>query len=337
MRPIRQMLSRPPRDEQEQGSGPAVSFNRRKSGLRMRDRVTTTLMWALLAASPVLSLMALDRAGAPAATAAETEPSPAGQELGAAAGPSGFAARFVVAWLSAGRGEEDQVQLFYPAMNSISREPSTQQATSATVVAAAQVQPGYWQVTAAAVLIARPDIDTGWTALGTQCFLVGVLVSDIAGQPSTYTASALPALVGCPSAGPTPAVDYGQDIPVLDGPLAQTISEFLGAYLTGVGELSRYTAPDVELAPVLPAPYVTVTVTGLRASTETDTEISEVPDEGTVLDVLVTVEALPAGGGVDELTYALSVTARDGRWELAGPPTIPALAAEQPPAEGDNE
>jgi len=300
--------------------------------------MVSALLWFVLALGPVLALMALQRTGAPADDSSGPTQTAVEQDLGAASGPAGFAARFVATWLSAGRGEEDQVRPYYPPVNAIPREPATQQASSATVVEVRQLQPGYWQVATAAELIARPDTAAGWSSLGTQCFLVGVLVTESGGQPTSYTASALPALVGCPPAGSPPEVDYGQDIPVLDGPLVQTITEFLGAYLTGVGELSRYTAPLVDLAPVTPAPYVTVTVTGLRASADPEWDIAEVPADGTVLDVLVTVDALPAGGGVDQLAYALSVSARDGRWELAGPPTIPALAADQPsPREGEDQ
>lgn len=343
MTPLRQILSRLRRGRLGQGrlgqGDPSVStFTQRVSGLRMRDRVVTAGLWFLLVLGPVLSLMALQRSGASADVESGPEQSAAEQESGASVGPAGFAARFVATWLSAGRGEEDQVRPYYPAVTTIPREPATQQAASATVVEALQVQPGYWQVTTAAELIARPDTAAGWSSLGTQCFMVGVLVSEYAGRPTSYTASALPALVGCPPAGATPAVDYGQDIPVLDGPLVQTIGQFLAAYLTGVGELSRYTAPTVELAPVTPAPYAQVTVTGLRAATELTWDVSAVPPDGTVLDVLITVDALPAGGGLDQLTYALSVLARDGRWELAGPPSIPVLAAEQPPPrEGEDK
>jgi hypothetical protein len=100
-----------------------------------------------------------------------------------------------------------------------------------------------------------------------------------------------------------------------DGALSSTIGEFLGAYLTGTGEVDRYLAPGVELAPVSPAPYTAVTVGDVSAIEEA-AAAGQVPTDGTKVRVRVQAEARDDAGRWP-LAYELSLTARSGRWDVA--------------------
>lgn len=317
---------RPAAQDGVPASAAASSFAGRRSGLRTRDRLVTAALWSLLVMGPLLGLVAIGQTGS-----AGSAPAAAASQDGAAipitadsSGPAGFAARYISAWLSAGEGEEEIVRAFYPAMESLARAPGTQQAAAVTVMGATSISGGYWQVVVAADILTRSDPAAAWAPATTQCFMAGILAGDADPAP-TYTASALPALVSCPPAGPTPEIGYSEELPAVEGPLVQTISELLSAYLAGTGELSRYTTSGLSLAPIDPVPYVEVTVTSLQAAAEIDWEISEVPADGTTVDLLVGVDALPGAGGLDQLDYALSLTVSGGRWELAATPGPPVL------------
>ncbi|MGI5397069.1 hypothetical protein [Streptomyces sp. CA-251251] len=100
-----------------------------------------------------------------------------------------------------------------------------------------------------------------------------------------------------------------------DSSLASTVGEFLGANLTGTGEVDRYLAPGVKLTPVSPAPYTTVTVREVSAVEEA-AAAGQVPADGTKVRVLVQAEARDEAGRWP-LAYELALTARSGRWDIA--------------------
>ena len=85
------------------------------------------------------------------------------------------------------------------------------------------------------------------------------------------------------------------------------MAAFLAAYLTGVGDLGRYTVPESSLVPVEPAPFVTVEIIRSGSATSVD---------GTQ-HVAALVRATDAAGRGQVLEYSLVVSQRDGRWEVA--------------------
>ncbi|WP_308406407.1 conjugal transfer protein [Streptomyces sp. AC602_WCS936] len=100
-----------------------------------------------------------------------------------------------------------------------------------------------------------------------------------------------------------------------DSALSSTIGEFLGAYLTGTGEVDRYLAPGVKLTPVSPALYTTVTVQEVSAVEEA-AAAGQVLADGTKVRVQVQAEAQDDAGRWP-LAYGLALTARSGRWGVA--------------------
>ncbi|MFK4540434.1 hypothetical protein RKD29_000030 [Streptomyces tendae] len=75
-----------------------------------------------------------------------------------------------------------------------------------------------------------------------------------------------------------------------DGALTATGGEFLGAYLTGSGDVDRHLAPGVKLTPVSPAPYRAVTV-GEVSAVEKAAAAGQVSADGTKVRVWVRAEA----------------------------------------------
>ncbi|KDA07189.1 hypothetical protein DC31_00265 [Microbacterium sp. CH12i] len=91
----------------------------------------------------------------------------------------------------------------------------------------------------------------------------------------------------------------------------QTVEAFLGAYLAGSGDISRYITPGAEISAIAPAPYMNLTVKDVKG----DVEPSDDPSTGSVVHVLATAEVSSASDQRLTTTYALTLTARDGRWE----------------------
>lgn len=151
------------------------------------------------------------------------------------------------------------------------------------------------------------------------------------GPAALYAATSLPAEVNAPASAEHGDLAYGSDRGVsADNPVTDTVSRFLAAYLTGQGELNRYVSPGLQVAAITPAPYESTLLTGVRDDQPADSgdDADAVPEDGTQRHVLVSVSA--STGGQDYLlSYALTLTTRDGRWEVASFDTAPALSPDQ--------
>ncbi len=131
----------------------------------------------------------------------------------------------------------------------------------------------------------------------------------------------LPAQIAAPQQGSATALVYNQLVSGSD-PAAETVSAFLGAYLAGSGELSRYTSPGTDIAPITPAPYVDAKVDELRA----DVMPKGSPDDGDTVRVLATVALLSPLEQQLTSTYSLTLTARASRWEVSAIDLAPQAA-----------
>lgn len=110
-------------------------------------------------------------------------------------------------------------------------------------------------------------------------------------------------------------------------PAYDTVSAFLNAYLVGSGEIARYLAPGTDIAPITPAPYVTLTVGDLRA----DEKPASTPADGDELQVLATITTQSATGQSLRATYAFTLTARASRWEISSLNDTPTQAPPKAP------
>ncbi|MBP2056390.1 hypothetical protein J2Z21_009408 [Streptomyces griseochromogenes] len=130
---------------------------------------------------------------------------------------------------------------------------------------------------------------------------------------ASFTVTGAPSVVAAPARAELPKSSYGVTVP--EGDLSSAVGEFLAAYLTGAGEVSRYLAPGVKLTAVSPAPYTAVSVEQV-AAVEEAAAAETVPADGTAVRVLVRVEARDADGRWP-LACELVLKARSGRWEIA--------------------
>jgi hypothetical protein len=171
---------------------------------------------------------------------------------------------------------------------------------------AEELTAGYFAVTVAVEVLAEntdSQPERVWVAVGTRFYTVGVVETD-----SGWVATGLPTLVARPTGPPAPELLVMR----MDGldafpELERAVAAFLAAYLTGVGDLHRYTVPGSLLVPVEPVPFVAVEITRAGSATSVD---------GTQ-HVAALVRAMDAAGRSQVLEYSLVVSQRDGRWEVA--------------------
>ncbi|CCK24794.1 hypothetical protein BN159_0415 [Streptomyces davaonensis JCM 4913] len=277
----------------------------RLEAMRRRVRVSRLAIWTVIAAGPVALAIALASSRDTVQAATSAKPTSM-RTTAVAADPGGYAQLFVSSWLRSSADDASTAQarraqsmgpdvaLPDPAADA---QPT---AETVTVVRSAQRADGAWSVTVAAQY---PD--------GRVRYYAVPVAADPAG--ASFTVTGAPSVVAGPSQAQVPASPYGVGVP--EGDLASTVGEFLTAYLTGSGEVDRYLAPGVSLAPVSPAPYTAVSVQRVSAVEEA-AAAGQVPQDGTRVRVLAQVEARDADGRWP-LAYELALTAGSGRWDIA--------------------
>ncbi|MFI1177569.1 conjugal transfer protein [Streptomyces melanogenes] len=318
-------------------------------GWSMGGRANTAALlrwcvWTLLIVGPLLAGAAYlsipsgsgpvrPQAAAPAATGSQ--------------GAAGFAIQFVAAYVGAGEGDENKLAAYYPAASGLRLEGASgrRRGEQLTVVRLRQTDPDIWSVTVAAHITAThpapaaptsppggqrdPKQDAAAAAAdAVRYFQVPVATAPAPGHATGYVALALPAEVAAPPRITPPALVYGQPRPALPGdPRSQAVSQFLDAYLTGKGsDLARYLAPGTQLSAISPAPYRAVSLDQISLEGQDDATATAVPGDGSRLRLLATLRATGPDGVNVPLTYALTLSARAGRWEIAALDGAPAQA-----------
>jgi hypothetical protein len=279
-------------------------------------RATHIGLWALVGLTFFAAAVALLRPPPKASAAAKVPESTVGAQ--------GFAELYVAAYLGAGKGTEESLRPFYPdGVDLRDVTPASVYPGRTTAIEAREVDRHYWAVTVG-VEVLYPQ-GAGLQSGGVRFYQVGVVR-----QGETYVATALPAEVPAPAAGRRPKLVIGSlDRPERNDPVAAAVAHFAAAFLTGNGELARYTAPGSTLRPVRPAPFTSVEVTGLS---ERDVERKAGDAPVKAKEVLAELEGTEASGRVQVLQYALELTQRAGRWEVSKLLPGPSLAPEQPRA-----
>jgi hypothetical protein len=133
------------------------------------------------------------------------------------------------------------------------------------------------------------------------------------------SAVGLPAPVSAPApAGSNVTLRYPESIST-HSEVATTATSLLSAYATGTGGLDRYTTPGSTITPISPAPFTAATIRSLNA----DKAPSSAPNDGETLSILAAVEFKTDQGQGASSTYAMTLTARAGRWEVSSLSPVP--------------
>lgn len=288
-------------------------------------------VWVALATGP-LALAA--SCMLPRSTAAPAQPKTTAPTAMRTADPAGVAVLFTDLWLRSDAASPDSpnaqtLHTLAPSVDLPTHADGAAQASPDRIVAvrSAQLSGGQWSVIVAAQFTVRDNgSGSGTASSGTagpvvQYFAVPVVAHDSAGAGS-FTVTSAPAQVSGPATVQPPASPFQNPIPS-GSPLASGVGEFLGAYLAGVGDVTRYLSPGTQLTAVGGSGYQSVAVDSAAA----DTAIAggPVPGDGTRVRVQVHATAKDRAGSQWPLVYVLTMTARSGRWEVT------ALEAGAPP------
>lgn len=298
----------PGKQATEPEAAAVVAAGVRLEKMRRRVRLSRLVLFTAIAAGPVALGAAVVSGPTTVAAIPKSTPTTMRATATAAADPSGYAQLFVGAWLRSSADDTATAQArlaqsLAPDVELPDRAADAHDAharlESVTAVRSAQHEAGRWWVTVAAQ----------YADASMRYFAVPVASSDDGGS---FTVTEVPSVVAGPGRAEVTKSPYGVRVP--EGELSSTVGQFLGAYLTGAGEVERYLAPGVKLSAVSPAPYSAVTVRQVLALEETAAG-EKVPDDGITVRVLAQVEARDAAGRWP-LAYEMELTARSGRWDV---------------------
>jgi hypothetical protein len=254
-------------------------------------RVTSTVLWILIALAALGGISALLRpssSGSDDGAAAAATPDRSESRLVA----SGFAERFVTAYLQAGRDGSSLV----PFLGYTPELPGTAEASPVTGVVrtldVTEAGDDYWAVT---VAVGPPGGERFWRA--------GV---DVDPDDLSAVAVGLPTLVAAPEAAEREKLAVTLSAPPADDPVVDTVAGFLTAYACGQGELSRFLSPGTNLTAIDPPYCDQVEIVRWGAT----------PDEEGQQTIVVEAQ-LGTGENARMATYSAAMTRRDGRWEIA--------------------
>ncbi|MFE9769768.1 conjugal transfer protein [Streptomyces sp. NPDC005808] len=295
----------PGKQVSENEAAAPMAASARLESMRRRVRLSRLAVWTVIAAGPIALGVAITSTPTTVEAATETKPT-AMRTTAVAADPAGYAQSFVSTWLrssadDASTAQARLAQSMAPGVELPDPAAGAQSLPqSLTAVRSAQRADGAWSVTVAAQY-----------ADGRLRYYAVPVTADRAG--ASFAVTGAPGVVAGPAQAGVPTSPYGVTVP--EGDLTSAVGEFLAAYLTGAGEVSRYLAPGVQLTAVSPAPYTAVTVQQVSAVEEA-AAAEQVPADGTKVRVLAQVEARDVGGRWP-LGYELALTARSGRWEVS--------------------
>lgn len=301
-------------------------------GSALGARAGVVLLVACVVAGPTGAVLGY-RAGAQVeevAIAVATAPEPIeSREADLAAGRAREA---VVAWLAATREDHGQLKEMYSQVATSELPTEAAPFGEVNVIDVDPVAPATWVVTLTAE-VAHRAVDDGATTEGAGVAVdaaaqgewvwsrQGVAVT-VATDLATLSATAvtLPAPVPDPRGAGAQGLDYPFTVPPTSA-LSVTVGEFLSALSAGVGEVSRYTAPETAISAITPAPYSAVTVREVRAPA--GSEPADEPQAGAQVSVVVRATLTTIDGTHRPAEWLLDLTARDGRWEVSELTAVP--------------
>ncbi|WIX82920.1 conjugal transfer protein [Amycolatopsis carbonis] len=270
------------------------------------------LAWCVVVASPLVTLGGL-------IVLRPTPPvsSPSAHVETEQRDPRGWTEMYVRSWLAASRDDPAGLAAFYPDGMASQRDVGTQIPVDTAVVSVVSPAPGTWSVVVAVNLLTeQPD--------GSHPSKITCEQVSLVGGRDAYVATELPSPVACPGTLAPVELAYDQSAD-LTGPIGQSVGGFLTAYLVGQGQLDRYTSPGASLAPVVPAPYMSVQLQQLRTHEDFEPGQAARPLDGTQTHVLTRALGYDATGQNTAVDYALTLTARAGRWEVSSVDASPLL------------
>ncbi|WP_040832480.1 conjugal transfer protein [Nocardia jiangxiensis] len=253
-----------------------------------------------------------------------------------------FARDFVVTYLGASANQQDKIAEYVSAGQQVTLPSAGRQVSDAAVVFAEReitnAQLDVWTVT----ISARVGKGAGTSApASTSSSSTTTSAASNTGTASNTSASAgsarqyyrvavsvsagrvraltVPAAVEAPGRGSDLAL-ANENSCSADTPFGQVVSGFLTAYLTGTGDLSRYTVPNSGIAAPTPPPFVSVDTVMVAAESS-----GCGADGATTARILATVNPKAADGVSPTLAYPLTMILSAGQWQVQRIDPLPPL------------
>lgn len=229
-----------------------------------------------------------------------------------------FAANLVGAWLSATADDTRTLEAYMPeAAESVDAQDPVEY-RDLTVVSSENTEQGAISVIVSATVKDTEQVEDEEIEIWRpQYFQVAIGESD-----GLLAGLSLPAPVQQP--GPAPMPQLGYPTEVEDEEITDTVQGFLSAYATGEGDVTRFTSPDSELTAISNPPFDSVNVGAVFSS---GANPAQSPDTGQQTSVLVNA-TVQTSAGERAAQYALTLTSRDGRWEVHGIDPAPLTATQ---------
>ncbi|ACZ32435.1 hypothetical protein Xcel_3436 (plasmid) [Xylanimonas cellulosilytica DSM 15894] len=298
-------------DEQTAADLPPIATGTHQATSHWSTKAASAGLLTCLVLGPVGAVagaLALTQSAAPTQTSATAITDQSGDR--AVVGE--YAQRVVLTWLTTTQDNVDALEAMVSDVQTaaIATEPFTVRDVTVAGISEADA---VWSVTVAATVTdARKQT-------ARRFYQVPVTFTG-----GAVTALSLPTPVTGPVAAAGSASEYRAHVDPTS-PIGQTVAEFLGAYTAGDGDVSRYVTPGVTLTAITPAPYATVKLVDLRALEEVDAVAA--PADGQQLRVLAIASAVVTDTQSSGVSYALTLTARAGRWEITAIDPAPATTA----------
>lgn len=283
-------------------------------GRELLGKLVVGVVWAALLSGPIaLGMMAFSpqQARVVAAPAEVEAPLTVAEQE---AGP--YAASFVGAWLAATKDEHDALSR-YINTDSLSLGETGWKYRDLAVASILRDSVGIVSVRVA-VNVQELDYEkdeAGEVIWPRRYFQVPVQVDGDA-----LGILGLPTPVSSPAALSNRVSTSYRDEVSSSHPAAETVESFLNAYLAESGELSRYVSPGADIQPLEDTSFVAVSVESVMAVDEP----SQDPADGETAQVYVSATVINATQMSLRTEYALTLAARDGRWEIASINSVPA-------------
>jgi hypothetical protein len=259
----------------------------------------------LMALGALCGFLAFTRPVATVQPAAAATTSAQHQEAGA------FAQAYLAAWLTATTSNHDELDRYTPTGGTAitGTEPteyrdltvvSTEESGNLTTV----IVSASLQTTTAEEDAEADEGTTSWTPYWYQ---VAVQSND----DDEMAPVGLPAPISMPAISTAPQLGYPSRVANRD--VEATVADFMTAYLTGAGDVTRYVSPQATINAITPAYWTDATVRSLSSSEEVP---EGTPTAGQSAQVLVDVN-LTRENTTKPAQYVLDLTVRDGRWEIS--------------------
>jgi hypothetical protein len=267
----------------------------------------------LMALGALCGFLAFIRPATPVQLTTDTSTSTEHQESGA------FAQAYLAAWLTATTSDHAELDRYTPTSGTAITGTDPTEYRDLTVVSTEEsgnlstvIVSASLQTTTDDDSLGAGDAVTSWIPYWYQVFVQSNDVGEMAPL-------GLPSPISMPTISTAPQLEYPSR--VANREVEATVADFMTAYLTGTGDVTRYVSPETTINSITPAYWTDAAVRSLASSEEVS---DRTPTAGQSAQVLVDVN-LTRDTTTKPAQYVLDLKVRDGRWEISSLNSAPNL------------